>query len=690
MSTKKEIKTLCGVCLWACGIIVTLEDGKIIKIKGDPEHPWNRGRLCPKAAGIIDHFYSPQRIKYPMKKVAGSWQRISWEDALDTVASELNKTKDTYGPEAWAMIIGMSIVAEGFNTMHFLQRFCDAYGSPNFITPETFCFLSGITANMLTFGKFPYANPINSNCIVLWGHNPSASNYMVAEDIIKAKERGSKLVVIDPRKIALAKQADIHAQIRPGTDCALALALFKIIIEEELYDKEFVKNWTVGFDQLQEHVKKYSIKEASRITWIPSSIIESIAHTYASVKPASIVQGTNSLDQHATGFQNNRALAILEAVTGNFDAAGGHLLSGAFPAFPPLRLPELVKGGNIGKDQYPLFAGDWTGQGMLLPDMILTGKPHPIKSLAILASNPVLTWPNSNKLKKALHQLDFLSVMTIEPNETSEMADLVLPGATFLERTEVWDGTLLMGSKCFMSLRNKVTDFHECRSPIDFWLNLARHMGYEKYFPWKNEDEVLRYIFKGAGIDIDEYLGNINFVPFGEVKYKKYETEGFQTSSGKIELYSAVMQSLGLEPLPSFTEPPESPVRDPETARDYPVILTTGSRILQYIHSSYRIVSKAGKKPPEPYAEIHPGTAGYYGIGDGDMINVETKRGAIQIKARLTEDILPHVINIPHGWSQSNVNLLTDEKSADPVTGYPALKALLCKISPVKGNDNRV
>ncbi|MBU1054904.1 MAG: molybdopterin-dependent oxidoreductase [Proteobacteria bacterium] len=685
MSSKQEVKTVCGMCIWACGVIASLEDGKIIKIKGDPDHPWNKGKLCPKAVRAIDSFYSPVRLKHPMKKVKGKFERISWDDALDTMSFELNKIKDNYGPEAWALIVGMAVQGQGFITMHFMQRFCDAFGSPNFITPETFCFLSGITANMLTMGKFPYADQKNSKCIVLWGHNPSASNFMAAERIKHGVENGSKLIVIDPRKIPLAKNADIFAQIRPGTDCALALALTKIIIEEELYDKQFVEKWTSGFDQLKEHIKNYDIKEASKITWIPQKTIGNIARTYASTKPASIVQGTNSLDQHPSGFQNNRALAILETITGNIDVPGGHLISGAFPNFAELRLPALLKGKNIGNEKFPLFAGDWTGQGMLIPDMILTGKPHPMKGLMINASNPVLTWPNSSKVKKALSSLDFLAVITTVPTETSELADLVLPGASYLERTEIWDGPLL-GSMGYMSLRNKVAEYHECWSNVKFWLKLAKYMGYEEYFPWQDDNEVFKFVFKDTGVNLDEHLGKSNFIPYGgELKYKTYEETGFPTPTGKIELVSTIMQSVGFDALPSFIEPPESPISDPETAKEYPVILTTGSRVLLYTHSSYREAYLKDKKAPEPYAEIHPATAGYYGIGDGEVINVATKRGEIQIKARLTEDILPHVINIPHAWANSNVNLLTDEKSADPVTGYPALKALLCKIKPFGG-----
>ncbi|HLA28204.1 MAG TPA: molybdopterin oxidoreductase family protein [Syntrophales bacterium] len=684
MDELKEIKTLCAMCIWGCGIIVSVKEGIIVKVKGDPDHPWNRGRLCPKAAYLIEQFYSARRITHPIKKVGGKWERLTWDDALDTMALQLNKIKKNYGPEAWAMVTGMGMIGQGFQNKHFLQRFCDVYGSPNFIAPETVCFLSRITANILTFGMFPFADPRNSQCVVLWGNNPSASDQMAAEDVKWAKSQGAKIIVIDPRKTYFAKEADIYTPIRPGTDCALALSLLRVIIEEELYDKPFVEKWTAGFDQLRAHVKEFTLDRGAAITGIPAKIIESIARNYASSKPAVILQGTNSLDQHPTGFQNNRALAILEAITGNIDVTGGHLIAGPPPNFTPLRLPELVKKKGIGKDQFPLFVGDWTCQGMLIPDMILTGKPHPIKALTIVASNPILVWPNSQKMKKALANLEFLSVTTLTMNETAEMADLVLPAAGCLERTEITEVALL-GAKGYMSLRNKVADYQECWSDVKIFLNLAKRMGYENYFPWRDEGEVLQHIFKDTGININDYLGKTNFIKYGEVKYKSYETSGFPTASGKVELYSTVMAQFGLDPLPSFVEPPESPVSSPDVAKDYPVILTTGARILQYIHTSSSEVAVFDKKFPGPFAEIHPRTAGDYGIGDGEAMIVETRRGAIEVEARVTEDIMPQVVSIPHGWSQGNVNVLTDETPADPVTGYPALKALLCRIRPAKG-----
>ncbi|MFH2044740.1 MAG: molybdopterin-dependent oxidoreductase [Pseudomonadota bacterium] len=692
MTNRKEIKTLCGMCPWACGIIVSVENEKAVKIEGDPDHPWNHGKLCPKAAGIIDYVYSPDRIKYPMKKVNGEFQRISWDEALDIMATELNKIKENYGAKSWAVLEGMSFVCQGFTSMTLLQRFCDAYGSPNFITPESMCYLSRITANMLTLGKFPAADPENSKCIILWGHNPSESNFITAEQIMNAKKKGAKLIVIDPRKTSFAKKADIHAQIRPGTDCALALSMLNVIISDHLYDTQFVEKWTTGFDEFAEHIKAYPPEKIEKITLVPEKIIRSMAHLYAANKPACILEGINTLQQVPTGFQSQRAILILQSITANIDIAGGLLavdLGG--PEIPsvancsPLRLADTPKEPPMGQEQFPILVqGGWTAQGMLLPDMILTGKPYPIKGLAVVGSNPLLTWPNTNKMRSALEKLDFLAVILTTMNETAQLADLILPEASFLERTEIWEILSISFAKPFINLRNKAIGFYESMPNPEIWIKLAKRMGYEKYFPWKDMNELLEYSYGPTGLDLKTLFGKTNCIPFGEIKYKQYEKEGFKTPSGKIEIFSSVMKQLGLESLPVYNEPTESPFGSPGLAKEYPVILTTGSRTLQYTHSSFREIEKFKKKMPEPNGEIHPETAKLYGINDGELMIVETKRGKIEIKAKTTEDILPNTLSIPHGWAKHNVNALTDEKSVDPVTGYPALKALLCKISPKK------
>jgi len=696
VAREEVIKTCCAMCSWTCGIKAHVKEGKIVKVEGDPDHPVSQGYLCAKGAAATDYVYSPDRLKYPMKREGESWKRISWEEALDTISLELTKIKDTYGARSLAVITGMSFVTQGVAGMYLLRRFCDVYGTPNYFTPECMCFLSHIVANIMTLGKFPCADPVNSKCIVLWGHNPSHSNPLLANHVSKAMKKGAKLIVIDPRRIPLAKKARVHAQIRPGSDCALALGMLNVIISENLFDKEFVEKWTSGFDRLADHVKSYPPEEVEKITWVPAETIKQIARTYATAKPACIVQGFNALDQQAAGFQASRAIIILQSITGNLDIPGGYvsvnmggLMMSAVPEYPSLRLPEMLQEKPLGCNEYPLCApvfDDWTGQGMLLADTILTEKPYPIKMIIVAGSNPVVTWPNSNKFKQALGKLDFLVAMTQTMNETAQLANIVLPAATFLERTELQDqivNTCLAAP--YLNIRNKVIEFYEAWPDWKFCFESAKKMGYGEYFPWKDMEELIDWELKPhTGLAFKDLKGK-NFVPYGSVEYKEYEKKGFKLPTGetKVPLYAPVMEMFGYDPLPTHKEPKESPISSPELAREYPLVLTTGARRFEYLHSSYRNIPKLRKKFPEPFAEIHPDTAQSYGIKNGEMVAVETKRGGIEIKAQFTEDILPGVISIPHGWAKANVNVLTDDKGEDPVTGYASLKALLCKIRKV-------
>jgi anaerobic selenocysteine-containing dehydrogenase len=230
-------------------------------------------------------------------------------------------------------------------------------------------------------------------------------------------------------------------------------------------------------------------------------------------------------------------------------------------------------------------------------------------------------------------------------------------------------------------LRKRVIQYEECRPDLDFWFELARRMGYEEYFPWKNIEESIDYVLAPSGLTV-KYLTEEapQGFQYASVKYKEYEKEGFRTPSGKVEIYSETLANLGYDPMPTFREPPESPFATPELAQDYPLILTTGARHLEFCHSQHRNVPSLRQRVPEPLAEIHPNSAHQFGIGDGETIFIETKRGRIEIKAKVTEDIVPGVVAIPHGWAQANANILTDESPADPITGYPSLKALLCRI----------
>jgi len=665
---------------------VYLEDGKIVKVEGIPEHPANLGRLCPKGAATIQYVYSKDRLKYPMKKVNGQWHRISWDEALDTIAAKLLEVKEKHGARALAVCIGGIVLYSVFPGVSLLRRFLDVYGTPNYFSVDSMCFRPRMIAYVMTYGNFSIGNPEDAKCIILWASNPRASDPMRAREIERAVKKGAKLIVIDPRRITTAKKADLHLQVRPGTDCALALGMLNVIVSENLYDAEFVNNWTTGFDKLAEHVKPFTPEEVEKITWVPAETIRRAARLYATTKGATILQGTNGLDQTTSGFQSARAVAILQAVTGNIDVPGGFVTPSGL-RLSPMRLPEMVKEKAIAEERYPLAYQIWgrpigEGQGMVLYDTLLTGEPYPIKAMIIQGSNPLLSWPNSNKLREALGKLDFLVVMSVFMSETAELADIVLPAGTFMEKEELVDiywGTFGIP---YLMLRKKVLQFEEAGADAELWLELAKRMGYGEYFPWKDTGEVIDYVLEPSGLSMKQLKEEMpSGVMYGSIQYGRYKDRGgFRTPSGKVEIYSETMKDLGYDPLPTYREPIESPISTPELTKDYPVILTTGARMLGNLHSQLRNIPKLRKLVPEPLAEIHPDTARKYGINDGETIIIETKRGSIELKARVTEDILPGVVNVPHGWSEANVNVLTFEQPGDPISGLPTLKALLCSV----------
>jgi anaerobic selenocysteine-containing dehydrogenase len=507
---------------------------------------------------------------------------------------------------------------------------------------------------------------------------------MLAKSILRAKERGAKLIAVDPRRTPLAKEADIHIRPRPGSDCALLLSMMNVIISEKLHDEHFVNNWTFGFNKLAEHVKAYPPEEVEKLTWVPAETIREIARIYATTKPSCIVQGTNALDQHATGLQNGRAVAILQALTGNIDVAGG-FIRGPRLRENSIEVPVKLEEKAIGQDEYPTFFGIFghefgEGQTMVLLDSLLTGEPYQIKAMFITGSNPLLTWPNSKKVEQALKKLDFLMVMDQFMSETAKLAHIVLPAATFLERPELSDYYSLWGLP-YVMLRKKVIEYEECWPDLKFWFELARRMGYEEYFPWKSIEEAIDYVLEPSGLTV-KYLTEEKpeGLQYASVAYKDYEREGFRTPSGKVELYSETLASQGHDPMPTFRESPESPFSSPELLKEYPLVLTTGARHLEFCHSQHRNIPSLRQRMPEPLAEINPETAAKYGVRNGDMMIIETKRGGIEMKGHVSEDIVPGVVNLPHGWAQANVNLLTDNKPAESVVGYPPLKSQLCRI----------
>lgn len=688
---EKIVKTACGMCIEECGLNVHLEDGVIKKVEGMPEHPFSEGFSCVSAQAIPEYAYSENRIKYPMKRNGSSWQRISWEEALDTVAAKLRESREKDGPDAFGVITGDPVNMALRMGYYLIWRFCDIYRTPNRFYDGDLCFTPRIRAYFQIIGKMITPDLINSRCILVWAANPQNSFPPLYNRIRKAmKNNGAKLIVIDPRRIPLAEHADIYVQPRPGTDGYLALALLHVIIGEGLYDREFVEKWTLGFDKLAEHVKQYTPEKAEAVTGVAADDIRAVARMYAGTKPACVNAG-EKIEQTTCGFHTARSIVMLQVLTGNIDVPGSGLLTLSGVHEKQYRLTKLM--GDIkcvGGDRYPIYhkLGRTFHEGCMpnWPDLVLGNPPRPMKIFFVAGSNPAVSWPNSKKVEQALDKLEFLVVMDPFWTATARKAHLVLPACTFLERLNLC--TIYEGhSVPAVQLRRPVIEpVGESWSDAKFWMALSGKLGGEfaEFIPWKTDEEAMDYWLSPSKLTV-KYLteehptGIITGTPEPVFDYHQH---GFGTPSGKCELYSEELVKMGIEPLPVYREPHESPISNPALAKEYPVVLTTGVRELEFWHTQQRDCASLRRRNPEARAELHPDTADQYGIANGDYMIIETPRGRIRMRARVTNKIRPGMVATAHGWpEEANENLLTDDVPVDPDGGYPALAASLCRIS---------
>jgi anaerobic selenocysteine-containing dehydrogenase len=670
-------RTVCAICGGGCGITVTTENGRVIAVAGDDDHPVSRGHVCVKGRALPELLHAPDRLTRPLRRTpAGRWQPITWDQGFTLLAERLARIKETQGPARVAVHVGQAGVGKEFP--HYIERFCNLYGTPNFSTSGSHCCESKWMANLLTYGAMPTADYERSGCILLWGKNPSSSIPSLVKAIKAARSGGAALIVIDPRETPLAREAEVHLQPRPGTDGALALGLLHVVIGEHLYHREFIRKWTIGFDRLSDHVAAYTAEKVEQITGVPAAGIRRAARLYAASPPACISAGV-ALELQTGGFQSLRAIAILQAVTGNLDVAGGAL----FIEEPGLSEVRLRGGGElepaIGQMEYPLFhRSSGHAQANLYARAILEGIPYPLRGLVVVGANPVLSWPNAGRVRQALARLEFLAVLDPFMTETATLAHLVLPSAVFVGRQELWDSSHL-SSEPRLGLAPKLCDDKGLPTSWEVWKEVAGRMGLGKSFPWETEEEALDFRLSPLGLTV----GVLKEMPAGYVYErwtgKKYEGQGFATQSGKVEIYSEELRRHGYDPLPTHYEPAESPASTPGPAAAYPYVLTTGARTLEHLHSGLRKLPSL-RRASGPWAEIHPRTAREAGVEDDEMVVVETQRGRIEVKARYTSQMLPGVIAIPHGWHEANANVLTDDSALDPVTGYPAYRALLARI----------
>lgn len=704
-------KSACRMCHGGCGVLVYVKKDRVVDIKGDPESPLNKGAICAKGKAGVQHLYNPQRLKYPLKRAGsrgeGKWQRVSWDEALEEIVSKINRIKQHYGVES--IVVGQGT---GRHHFHHVVRFANALGTPNWIEPGTAqCFVPRLLTGIMTYGSLPvcdYYGEVNPACLLVWGHNPvvSGPDGEISFRVRDCMKKGTSLIVVDPRRTEMAAAAEMWLQVRPGSDDALALSMLRVIIEEGLYDQDFVNQWTVGFEKLKERVQPFTPDRAEKITWVPAVKIKEAARRFARIKPAALEWGV-ALEHTPNCLQTVRAVSLLPALTGNIDIPGGWILGQQIlpeaSAFSR-RLPIEVQRKQLGADQFKVLSGkDALWPSAHIPTVLKamrTGEPYPVTALLNFGNNGLVSYANSKDVYRSLLGLEFMLAVDLYMTPTADLADIVLPAASWLEL----DGLLAApsGAPHVVLAQQKVTRLEECRSDEEILAELARRLHLESAY--EPPEEILNQQLAVTGERFKQFAG----ITFDDLKqkgfifvppqYKKFEKTGFQTTSGKVELASAYMERLGYDPLPYYEEPPESPVSQPELYKQYPLILITGGRSPWYFHSEYRQISSLRAKEPDPLVEIHPETARSHGIGQGDWVWIETSRGRIKQKARLTSGIDPRVVNVQHGWWfpgkqsasdrygvwEANANVLTNNAPPyDSAMGTYQLRALLCKIYPV-------
>ncbi|NLO97492.1 MAG: molybdopterin-dependent oxidoreductase [Peptococcaceae bacterium] len=710
-----------------CGMKLHIKDGRLVKVEGDPEHPISQGRLCVRCLTLPEYVHHPQRVIYPMKRVGkrgeDKWQRISWDEALDIICDKIRYYTDNYGAESIIVFGGTGREA----CLYYYPLAFSAIGTPNCCYPLSGWSCYGPRCSITDYilgagypeidfaGFYPdrYDNPNykRPEYLVIWGKNPLMSNPdgFYGHSIIDLMKRGTKIICVDPRITWLGTRAEHVLQLRPGTDTALALGLLNVIINEDLYDHDFVENWTYGFEELKQRVQEYPPEKVAEITWVPKEKIIEVARIIGTAKPCPIQWGL-AVDENPNGVQLGHAILALIAITGNLDVPGGitigppAALMGKWRMETRSQLSEELWAKRIGAEQWPALS---TAMATTHPDETLdtleTGKPYKLRMGWFNSSNFITATCSAqpDRWYRALQSLEFNVVQDTFMTPTAmAFADIFLPLPTFAEH----DGVVLTHfgrNAIFMGAINKAFEVGECKSDIEVCIELGKRL-HPEHWPWNTAEEFFNDQLKPEfGFDFNDLREKGVFQP--PYEYKKYEKgllrfdgePGFNTVTGLVELCSTLFEAWGEDPLPYYKEPPYSPYSTPELFKEYPFILTSGARTFTSFHSEHRQVPTLREITPDPIVEIHPEAAERLGIKDGDWVYLENMFGKCKQKAKLTKTINPKVVHASHGWWypekpaeepslfgvwESNINTLIPHKHIGKLGFGAPFKCLICKV----------
>ncbi len=645
----QKIPTFCDICFWKCGAIAYVKDGKLWKIEGNPDDPLSKGRLCPRGTGGIGAHYDEARLKAPLirkgERGKEKFVKVTWDEALDYIADKMKKIKTDFGPES------MVLFSHGIGG-NFLKHLMKAYGTPN-ITAPSFAQCRGPReiGFELTYGDVigsPERTDIkNSKCLVLIGsHLGENMHNTQVQEFAEAIEKGVSIISVDPRFSVAASKAKYYLPIKPGTDLALLLAWMNVLVTEKLYNKDFIKRNAFGFEQFEYEIAQYTPEWAYIETTIDPDIIRETAREMARYMPATLIHPGRHTSWYGDDAQRSRAIALLNALMGNWGMKGGFYNPVSFnvPKYSYPAYPKSEKGAADNPNhKYPFAEGEKLSTG--LRDATLTENPYPIKGWFVYATNLTQSLPNTQETIEAIQKLDLMVVVDVVPSEIAGYADVILPESVYLERYDDLNTPLFRES--FVSLRQPVVESPNDQKP-NWWIakKLSDKLGLGNYFPWKNIEEYLDSRLKQAGLSL-ELLKEKGVIKGPEQPTYLAENEypTFYTQSGKVEFYSLRLKEKGFDPIPKYNKPEEPPA-------GYFRLLY--GRAPVHTFSKTQSIGLLSDLMSENELWVNFDIAKRMGIKNGNYVKLKNQDGIIsnKIKVKVTERIRTDCVYMVHGFGQ--------------------------------------
>ena len=684
--------TLCDICTPDnhCGVDAYVLDGRVIKVEGTKEHPHNHGLLCTKGAANREYIYREDRLRTPMRRVGrrgeGKFVPITWDEAYDEIVRRLDAVRREDGADAVAFFSGYT---KWYRTL--LKRFAYSFGSVNYGTESSVCFDATFMAWAATTGSFAVPDLDRAATYIGWGYGPHYSGHLSVGGMQAFKERGGRLLIVDPKITPAVKMADLHLQLKPGTDGALALGIAKVILDNGWADMDYVEKHTAGFEEYRAEVQKFDLKTVEEITGVAPKLVAAAAELIATGGPACMHQSASPITQHRNGFQNYRAILALLALTGNYDCPGGNIpiqftynyQAAGFATREREYTTATRPAGDrtrIGADRFPvwnLFQDEF--QAMDLSRQILEGTPYPVKALFACGMN-LLMFPDTDQLCRALEKLDFFVDIDLFETPCTKYADIVLPACTSFERGEY---RVYPSGHSFYT-KPVIDPLYESRSDADIITDLARRLTPEDTLLCQGYEAAIDYILQDLSISVAGLKESEFPVMTPQARPPRVgltRTQGCPTPSGKFEFSSTLLARCGVNPVPNY---PEN-LRRPEGGRKF--ILATGVRLPNALHSRLHKVPWLRSLRPEPMADISLADAARLELERGDTVRLTTDGGSLCVKVNPTSTVLPGTVHLFHGYEKANVNALLPADWLDPCTGFPAYKSIGCDMEKCPAPD---